>query len=81
MGTDIGGLADTVAAQRSFSTSSIVLFGTGSVLLAGSLVMIAVDRYRQRHGQKLFSLTLAPHLQVAASGAAVSSGLLAGGRF
>jgi hypothetical protein len=79
-GTDIGGLADTVSAQRTYSAASIVLLGTGSVLLASSLILIGVDVHRQRRGQKLFSLTLTPHPPVAASGAAVSLGLLPGGQ-
>ena len=79
--TDIGGLADSVTAQHTFSASAILLFGTGSVLLASSVILVAVDVHRQRRGHKLFSMSPAPRLKVAASGGPGSFMLLAGGRF
>lgn len=80
-GSDLDALADSVTKQRSYSTSAIALWGIGGVLLAGSVVLLAIDLHRQRSGHKLFSWALRPNLELAASGARVSSSLLLGGRF
>lgn len=80
-GTDLDALNDSVTKQRSYSTASSALWGIGGVLLAGSVVLLAIDLYRQRSGHRLFSLSVTPHLEVAASGGRGYSGLLLGGRF
>ena len=80
-GSDLAALGDSVTKQRSFSTSAIALWGIGGVLLASSVVLLAIDLHRQRSGHKLFSQALRPNLELAASGAQVSSSLLLGGRF
>ena len=81
-GSDLAALGDSVTKQRSFSTSAIALWGIGGVLLAGSVVLLAIDLHRQRSGHRLFSsLPVTPNLELAASGAQVSSSLLLGGRF
>lgn len=79
--TDLDALNDSVTKQRSYSTAASALWGIGGVLLVGSVVLLAIDVYRQRSGHRLFSYYMTPHLEVAASGAKVSSGLLLGGRF
>lgn len=81
-GSDLAALGDSVTKQRSFSTSAIALWGIGGVLLASSVVLLAIDLHRQRSGHRLFSsLPVIPNLELAASGAQVSSSLLLGGRF
>ncbi len=81
-GSDLNALGDSVTKQRSFSTSAIALWGLGGVLLASSVVLLAIDLHRQRSGHRLFSaLPVTPNLELAVSGAQVSSSLLLGGRF
>lgn len=79
--TDLDSLNDSVTKQRSYSTAASALWGIGGVLLVSSVVLLAIDVYRQRSGHRLFSYSLTPRLEVAASGAKASSGLLLGGRF
>jgi hypothetical protein len=78
-GSDLGALSDLVSTQRTYSTAAISLWAVGGVLLTSGVVLLAVDVHRQRAGHRLFSWSLTPHLDVAASG--VSSRLLLGGRF
>ena len=81
-GSDLESLGDSVTKQRSFATSAVALWGIGGVLLASSVVLLAIDLHRQRSGHRLFSsLSVTPNLELAASGAQVSSSLLLGGRF
>ena len=79
--TDLDSLNDSVTKQRSYSTAASALWGIGGVLLVSSVVLLAIDVYRQRSGHRLFSYSMTPRLEVAASSAKASSGLLLGGRF